>query len=170
MMSEYETPASATVAASDAPPHPLRLSRRELALIVAFWTFVSLRNPHASILTPIIVSVVFSLLAMPASILGNEFALRFGRHKLNLHQAGHERAPKARRPTPGSVDVCLVTTTPLARLVAHLRACDVQVEEGPVARTGATGPITSVYVRDPDGNLIEVSTYDDIETMQTEGR
>jgi catechol 2,3-dioxygenase-like lactoylglutathione lyase family enzyme len=97
-------------------------------------------------------------------------ALRFGRHKLNLHQAGHELEPKARRPTPGSVDMCLVTTTPLARLVAHLRACDVQVEEGPVARTGATGPITSVYFRDPDGNLIEVSTYDEIETMQTEGR
>ena len=54
--------------------------------------------------------------------------------------------------------------------VAHLRACEVQVEEGPVARTGATGPITSVYFRDPDGNLIEVSTYDDIETMPTEGR
>ena len=97
-------------------------------------------------------------------------ALRFGPHKLNLHQAGHELEPKARRPTPGSVDVCLVTTTPLARLVAHLRACEVQVEEGPVARTGATGPITSVYFRDPDGNLIEVSTYDDIETMPTEGR
>ena len=97
-------------------------------------------------------------------------ALRFGRHKLNLHQAGHELEPKARRPTPGSVDVCLVTTTPLARLVAHLRACDVQVEEGPVARTGATGPITSVYVRDPDGNLIEVSTYDESQTVQTEGR
>jgi catechol 2,3-dioxygenase-like lactoylglutathione lyase family enzyme len=97
-------------------------------------------------------------------------ALRFGPHKLNLHQAGHELAPKARRPTPGSVDVCLVTTTPLARLVAHLRACEVQVEQGPVARTGATGPITSVYFRDPDGNLIEVSTYDDIETMPTEGR
>jgi catechol 2,3-dioxygenase-like lactoylglutathione lyase family enzyme len=97
-------------------------------------------------------------------------ALRFGRHKLNLHQAGHELEPKARRPTPGSVDMCLVTTTPLARLVAHLRACDVQVEEGPVARTGATGPITSVYFRDPDGNLIEVSTYDDSETMQAERR
>jgi catechol 2,3-dioxygenase-like lactoylglutathione lyase family enzyme len=97
-------------------------------------------------------------------------ALRFGRHKLNLHQAGHELGPKARRPTPGSVDMCLVTTTPLARLVAHLRACDVQVEEGPVARTGATGPITSVYVRDPDGNLIEVSTYDESQTVQAEGR
>jgi catechol 2,3-dioxygenase-like lactoylglutathione lyase family enzyme len=64
--------------------------------------------------------------------------------------------------------MCLVTTTPLARLVAHLRACEVQVEEGPVPRTGATGPITSVYFRDPDGNLIEVSTYD--ETMQAQGR
>jgi catechol 2,3-dioxygenase-like lactoylglutathione lyase family enzyme len=95
-------------------------------------------------------------------------ALRFGPHKLNLHQAGHELEPKARRPTPGSVDMCLVTTTPLARLVAHLRACEVQVEEGPVPRTGATGPITSVYFRDPDGNLIEVSTYD--ETMQAQGR
>jgi catechol 2,3-dioxygenase-like lactoylglutathione lyase family enzyme len=95
-------------------------------------------------------------------------ALRFGPHKLNLHQAGHELEPKARRPTPGSVDMCLVTTTPLTRLVAHLRACEVQVEEGPVPRTGATGPITSVYFRDPDGNLIEVSTYD--ETMQAQGR
>jgi catechol 2,3-dioxygenase-like lactoylglutathione lyase family enzyme len=95
--------------------------------------------------------------------------LRFGRHNLNPHQAGHEQAPKARRPTPGSADVCLVTTTPLARLVAHLRACQVPVEEGPVARTGATGPITSVYFGDPDGNLIEVSTYDDTETMQTQG-
>jgi catechol 2,3-dioxygenase-like lactoylglutathione lyase family enzyme len=97
-------------------------------------------------------------------------ALRFGPHKLNLHQAGHELEPKARRPTPGSVDVCLVTTTPPARLMAHLRACQVPVEEGPVARTGATGPITSVYVRDPDGNLIEVSTYDDGQTLQAEGR
>ena len=97
-------------------------------------------------------------------------ALRFGPHKLNLHQAGHELEPKARRPTPGSVDVCLVTTTTLARLTAHLHACQVPVEEGPVARTGATGPIASVYVRDPDGNLIEVSTYDDGQTLQAEGR
>jgi catechol 2,3-dioxygenase-like lactoylglutathione lyase family enzyme len=87
-------------------------------------------------------------------------ALRFGRHKLNLHQAGHELEPKARRPTPGSADLCLVTTTPLDRVMDHLRAHGVPVEEGPVARTGATGPITSVYFRDPDGNLVEVSTYD----------
>jgi catechol 2,3-dioxygenase-like lactoylglutathione lyase family enzyme len=87
-------------------------------------------------------------------------ALRFGRHKLNLHQAGRELEPKARRPTPGSADLCLVTTTPLDRVLGHLRAHGVPVEEGPVPRTGATGPITSVYLRDPDGNLVEVSTYD----------
>ena len=95
---------------------------------------------------------------------------RFGGHKLNLHQAGRELEPKARRPTPGSADVCLVTTTPLDRVVAHLRACRVPVEEGPVARTGATGPITSLYCHDPDGNLIEVSTYDDVEATQAEER
>jgi catechol 2,3-dioxygenase-like lactoylglutathione lyase family enzyme len=92
-------------------------------------------------------------------------ALRFGRHKLNLHQAGHELEPKARRPTPGSADVCLVTTIPLDRVLDHLRAHDVPVEAGPVARAGATGPVTSVYVRDPDGNLIEVCTYDDPEAQ-----
>jgi catechol 2,3-dioxygenase-like lactoylglutathione lyase family enzyme len=86
-------------------------------------------------------------------------ALRFGHHKLNLHQAGRELEPKARQPTPGSADLCLITTTPLDRVLDHLRAHGVPVEEGPVARTGATGPITSVYLRDPDGNLVEVSTY-----------
>ena len=106
----------------------------------------------------------------PVTFGASRRALRFGGHKLNLHQAGRELEPKSRRPTPGSADVCLVTTTPLARVVAHLRACQVPVEEGPVARTGATGPITSVYVRDPDGNLIEVSTYDDAEATQAEGR
>jgi catechol 2,3-dioxygenase-like lactoylglutathione lyase family enzyme len=106
----------------------------------------------------------------PVTFGAGRHALRFGRHKLNLHQAGRELEPKAHRPTPGSVDVCLVTTTPLDRLVAHLQAYDVQVEEGPVARTGATGPITSVYFRDPDGNLIEVSTYDESQTVQAEGR
>ncbi len=91
-------------------------------------------------------------------------ALRFGRSKLNLHQAGHELEPKALRPTPGAADVCLVTTIPLDRVLEHVRTHGVQVEEGPVARTGATGPITSIYFRDPDGNLIEVCTYDDPET------
>jgi catechol 2,3-dioxygenase-like lactoylglutathione lyase family enzyme len=86
-------------------------------------------------------------------------ALAFGEQKLNLHRAGHEFEPKAARPTPGSADLCLITSTPLADVVAHLVASAVPVEEGPVARTGALGPITSVYFRDPDGNLIEVSNY-----------
>jgi catechol 2,3-dioxygenase-like lactoylglutathione lyase family enzyme len=105
----------------------------------------------------------------PVTFAGGRRALRFGRHKLNLHLAGHELEPKARQPTPGSVDLCLVTTTPTDRLMTHLRMCDVQVEEGPIARTGAIGPIISVYFRDPDGNLIEVSTYDTGETMQAQG-
>lgn len=87
-------------------------------------------------------------------------ALSFGQQKINLHQAGHEFEPKALRPTPGSADLCLISVTPLTEVVAHLQAAGVAIEEGPVPRTGATGPITSVYFRDPDYNLIEVSTYD----------
>ena len=86
-------------------------------------------------------------------------ALKFGAQKFNLHQAGREFEPKAARPTPGSADICLIATTPLDSVVAHLDAKGVAIEEGPVSRTGATGPITSVYFRDPDQNLIEVSNY-----------
>ena len=86
-------------------------------------------------------------------------ALKFGAQKFNLHQAGHEFEPKAARPTPGSADICPIATTPLDSVVAHLDAKGVAIEEGPVSRTGATGPITSVYFRDPDQNLIEVSNY-----------
>ncbi len=88
-------------------------------------------------------------------------ALAFGRQKINLHQAGREFEPKARHPTPGSGDLCLITEAPIEALVAHLQACGVEIEEGPVARTGAVGPIESVYFRDPDGNLIEVARYAD---------
>jgi catechol 2,3-dioxygenase-like lactoylglutathione lyase family enzyme len=88
-------------------------------------------------------------------------ALAFGSQKINLHEAGREFEPKAARPTPGSADVCLIAAVPLSRVVDHLRACGVAIVEGPVARTGARGPIRSVYLRDPDDNLIEVSTYDD---------
>ena len=87
-------------------------------------------------------------------------ALAFGRQKINLHQAGREFEPKAALPTPGSADLCLITDVPLDEVIAHLGACGVAVVEGPVMRTGATGPIRSVYFRDPDGNLIEVSNYD----------
>ena len=84
-------------------------------------------------------------------------ALVFGQQKINLHQAGREFEPKAERPTPGSADLCFIVATPLAEVVAHLQAQGVAIVEGPVQRTGATGPIRSLYVRDPDFNLIELS-------------
>ena len=86
-------------------------------------------------------------------------ALRFGDQKINLHLAGHEFEPKAERPTPGSADLCFVTETPLEEVQRHLADAGVAIEEGPVNRTGAVGPIRSVYLRDPDGNLIEISNY-----------
>ncbi|MBU2013130.1 MAG: VOC family protein, partial [Gammaproteobacteria bacterium] len=84
-------------------------------------------------------------------------ALTFGNQKINLHQAGREFEPKAERPTPGSADLCFIVATPLDRVIAHLETQGVSIIEGPVQRTGATGPIRSVYVRDPDLNLIELS-------------
>ena len=86
-------------------------------------------------------------------------ALSFGTQKINLHQAGLEYEPKARYPTPGSADICLISAMPLSEVITHLRKCKVPILEGPVNRTGATGPILSVYFRDPDHNLVEVSTY-----------
>jgi catechol 2,3-dioxygenase-like lactoylglutathione lyase family enzyme len=88
-------------------------------------------------------------------------ALAFGAQKINLHQAEHEFEPKAAHPAPGSADICLIASTPLSEVIAHLARCEVPILEGPVRRTGATGPIRSVYFRDPDHNLIEVSTYDE---------
>ena len=84
-------------------------------------------------------------------------ALTFGNQKINLHQVGREFEPKAKRPTPGSADLCFIVATPLDRVIAHLEAQGVAIVEGPVQRTGATGPIRSVYLRDPDQNLIELS-------------
>ena len=86
-------------------------------------------------------------------------ALGFGAQKINLHPAGREFSPHARQPAPGSADVCFVTTAPLDAAMAHVKGCGVTIEEGPVDRTGAMGPIRSFYLRDPDGNLIEVSNY-----------
>jgi catechol 2,3-dioxygenase-like lactoylglutathione lyase family enzyme len=84
-------------------------------------------------------------------------ALAFGAQKINLHEAGQEFEPKASVPTPGSADLCFLTNASVAEVVEHLEANSVEIIEGPVRRTGATGPITSVYFRDPDGNLLEVS-------------
>ena len=84
-------------------------------------------------------------------------ALAFGNQKINLHPAAAPISPHAAAPTRGSADLCFIAATPLEEVVRHLAAQGVAIEQGPVPRTGATGPIRSVYLRDPDGNLIEVS-------------
>jgi catechol 2,3-dioxygenase-like lactoylglutathione lyase family enzyme len=86
-------------------------------------------------------------------------ALTFGKQKINVHEAGHTFEPKAEAPSPGSADFCLISDRPLDAFRAHLQACGVAVEIGPVARQGAQGAMMSVYFRDPDGNLVEVSAY-----------
>ena len=84
-------------------------------------------------------------------------ALRFGSQKINLHEQGKEFEPKAHRPTPGSADLCFLTSVPLRQVQAHLADQGVLITEGPIRRTGAVGSLLSVYVRDPDENLIEIS-------------
>jgi len=84
-------------------------------------------------------------------------ALLFGSQKINLHEHGNELEPKAWLPVPGSADLCFITSVPLSEVIKHLSSCGVAVIDGPVQRTGATGHIMSVYLRDPDMNLIEVS-------------
>lgn len=86
-------------------------------------------------------------------------AFKFGNQKINLHIKGKEFEPKASLPTPGSADLCFISNRPLAEVIAKLRASNWPILEGPVARTGAVGKIQSVYVRDPDQNLIEISEY-----------
>jgi catechol 2,3-dioxygenase-like lactoylglutathione lyase family enzyme len=88
---------------------------------------------------------------------GNRIALRFGDHKFNVHPPGFDAGIKARVPTPGSLDLCFLADRPLEAVIARLRQENVAIEEGPINRTGARFTIRSVYVRDPDGNLIEIS-------------
>jgi catechol 2,3-dioxygenase-like lactoylglutathione lyase family enzyme len=98
------------------------------------------------------------VLGMEAVTFGNDRkALSFGHQKINLHQQGKELEPKAQSPIPGSADLCFLTSIPLQDVLIHLNACGVEIIDGPAQRTGATGPIISVYFRDPDLNLIEVS-------------
>jgi len=87
-------------------------------------------------------------------------ALAFGSQKINLHERGKEFEPKARKPTPGSADLCFITEAAIPQVIKHLQSIGVPILEGPVSRTGAVGPIQSVYFRDPDANLIEVSVYE----------
>lgn len=96
----------------------------------------------------------------PVTFAGGRRALAFGRQKINLHEVGKEFAPRAHRAAAGTGDVCFIAAVPLADVIAHLKAEGVPIELGPVPKSGATGPITSVYIRDPDRNLIEISTYD----------
>jgi catechol 2,3-dioxygenase-like lactoylglutathione lyase family enzyme len=84
-------------------------------------------------------------------------ALAFGIQRINLHQRGHEFDPKAAHPTPGSADLCFITTTPLSEVIEYLTSQRIHVEQGPVDRPGAIGNLKSIYLRDPDRNLIEIS-------------
>ena len=95
----------------------------------------------------------------PATFDETRMALHFGQQKINLHEVGRDYELVAARPTPGSGDLCFITSTPMDVVLAHLAACEIAVEVGPVLRTGAIGPMLSVYFRDPDGNLIEVANY-----------
>ncbi|MEM9568776.1 MAG: VOC family protein [Cyanobacteria bacterium P01_E01_bin.34] len=98
------------------------------------------------------------VLGMTAMSFGrNRTALMFGTQKINLHPATSPFPPAATLPTPGSADLCFLTDVPLERVMDHFQVCEVPVELGPVERSGAMGPIRSVYIRDPDGNLLEVA-------------
>ena len=96
----------------------------------------------------------------PVTFAGGRRGLAFGRQKINLHEVGKEFTPRAHRALAGTADLCLIAAVPLDQVVAHLKAEGIAIEQGPVPKSGATGPITSIYFRDPDLNLIEVSTYD----------
>mgnify|MGYP001796894851 FL=1 len=89
----------------------------------------------------------------------NRKALKFGEQKINLHEAGNEFEPKALHPIPGSADICFISDEPVAQIKTHIISCGVDIMEGPVTRTGSTGSIESIYLRELDGNLIEISNY-----------
>lgn len=89
----------------------------------------------------------------------NRKALKFGNQKINLHQLGQEFEPKALKPTAGSADVCFITDMPLELAITQIKSSGIEIINGPVTRTGAIGSIESIYLRDPDGNLIKIANY-----------
>ncbi len=91
------------------------------------------------------------------SFAGNRKALQFGKQKFNLHEAGKEFEPKAKNPVPGAIDICLISDTPLKLILKKLEMLNIPVDDGPIIRTGARAPLNSIYIRDPDNNLIEIS-------------
>ena len=106
------------------------------------------------------VSIAFYSRALgmqPRTFGDGRHALHFGSQKINLHPSENVPDPNVRHPTPGSADLCLLTNTPLELVIAHLEALSIPIVEGPVLRTGAVGPIRSVYIYDPDENLIEIA-------------
>ncbi len=103
-----------------------------------------------------------TVLGMEEISFGQErIAVTFGDQKINFQQVGIELEPKALRPTPGSGDLCFTTSRSMPEIIAHLNTCGAEIIKGPANRAGAQGPMTSVYIRDPDQNLIEVATYSD---------
>ncbi|WP_019854573.1 VOC family protein [Actinopolyspora mortivallis] len=99
----------------------------------------------------------------PVTFQGERRAVRFGQQTIKLHAASELAEPTATHPVPGSANLCFVTGNALSEVQEHLRSNDVRIEAGPVVRTGTEGPITSLYLRDPDGNLIEIARYDERE-------
>jgi len=103
-------------------------------------------------------SFYVSVLGMKKEVFGSgRVALKCGSQKINLHEVGKEFEPKAKKPMPGSADLCFITPTPIDEAMAQVKRCGVEIIEGPVERTGAIGPLRSFYFRDPDQNLIEVA-------------
>jgi len=116
---------------------------------------LTVKNIHATI------RFYTSVLGMEqVSFAENRQALQFGNRKINLHQQGDEIEPHAGRPTPGSADLCLITDIPMQQVIDHIKSCGATILAGPVQRTGATGVLQSIYLRDPDDNLIEIANQE----------